>query len=283
MTQSLKQKILRRLEEASLQGPKRSLGQNFLISQSVVDRIIHRVKELAIRFGSESGLIEVGPGLGALTDELIEFANETSRSLKAIELDQRLAQYWRDRGLQVVEGDALKTEWPRFSGPSVLVSNLPYQISSSLVIERSIDTAGVAAMVLMFQKEVAQRLTAQVSTSDYGLLSVIAQLVWDIEKVSEAGPGDFWPAPRVASRVLQFRLKAEAPSPAEMQTVLKVAKVAYSHRRKLLVSNLDQLGQPRDKVLEIFSRLGLRQTARAEELAPGIVRRLSSEIFEKSE
>ena len=138
-------------------------------------------------------------------------------------------------------------------------------------------------MILMFQKEVAKRISALPSSADYGLLSVIAQLVWRIDKVSEAGPADFWPAPRVASRVLKFQLRTDAPPEAEMRTILKVAKAAYAHRRKLLVSNLEALGLDRERGIAFLAQMGLLPTARAEELSPAEIRRLSSEIYPKSE
>ena len=327
MTESLKQKLMRRLNETSSDGPKRSLGQNFLISEHVVSRVLDAARMAAEGLGTNSEIIEIGPGLGALTDELAEFAQRTQRRFTVIELDRVLCEYWRSRSVNVIEADALQYDWGEagsvgaraetsiaaksagagaggvagLGGPDraevnkaaapgeqdctarVLVSNLPYQISSSLVIDRSVERARVEQMVLMFQKEVAKRISAEPSSADFGLLSVIAQLVWRIDKVSEAGPADFWPAPRVASRVLRFQLRGDAPDEREMRIILKVSKAAYAHRRKLLVSNLEALGVSRDRGLAVLERMGLAPTARAEELSASEIRRLSSEIYSKSE
>ena len=127
---SLRQKILDRMEKLGLE-PKRSLGQNFLISEVVVDRIIE-----ACEFNRFEKVIEIGPGLGALTDPLIE----GSARLTLMELDSHFSQYWREeRSQEVIEGDALQFDWANYTwGSSLLVSNLPYQISSRLVVELSL-------------------------------------------------------------------------------------------------------------------------------------------------
>lgn len=142
-----KELILQRLRELGAE-PKRSLGQNFLVAEHVIEKILN-----AVKLTPSSALIEVGPGLGALTEGLAELG----RPMKVVELDSRFAAVWRSRGLEVIEEDALALEWKtlNLASDTLLVSNLPYQISSSLVIERSIDPAGVAKMILMFQKEVA--------------------------------------------------------------------------------------------------------------------------------
>jgi 16S rRNA (adenine1518-N6/adenine1519-N6)-dimethyltransferase len=183
--------------------------------------------------------------------------------------------------LKVIEGDALKLDWSTLGlQPNTLfVSNLPYQISSSLVIERSLDPAGVSRMILMFQKEVAQRMAARAGTSEYGLLTVVAQTFWEISTVSEAGPRDFFPSPNVASRVLMFKrksvdwLQSHVDSNHSARQFLRFSKAAFSHRRKLLIKNLigsyfngrNDLGS---KLEEVFASQKLLSTARAEELDP---------------
>ena len=123
-------------------------------------------------------------------------------------------------------------------------------------------------MVLMFQKEVAKRIMAKPKTEDFGLLSVIAQLGWEIEIVCEAGPQDFFPPPRVASRVLRFRRKADAPDVQEFTRVLAFAKRAYAHRRKLLAGNLAGGAANRETIEAVIESMGFTKTARAEELSP---------------
>lgn len=243
---------------------KKSLGQNFLISDVVIDRIIAKARE----FQADT-LIEVGPGPGALT----HFLREMCPDFRVIELDRVLAEFWRAQGLEVIEGDALQMDWQQFydkPGKKVLVSNLPYQISSSIVIDRCLDNGGLDHMVLMFQKEVAQRITATASTDSYSLLTVIAQTFWKPEKVTEAGPGDFDPAPRVASRVLAFTRKPVVVQ--KSKAFLGFVKAAFAQRRKLLKKNLSalysQTGTNEAQVIGWLTDMGFKETVRAEELSP---------------
>lgn len=255
-------RLLKTLEELGILA-KRSLGQNFLISDVVISRIIDKVKAF-----SPEELIEVGPGPGALT----YFLRQMDLPLTLIELDRVIAEHWRQQGLKVLEEDALQLDWQSlYSGRrTVFVSNLPYQISSSIVIERSLEDQGVEAMVLMFQKEVAQRIRASAKTDAYGLLSVIAQTFWKTEVVTEAGPRDFDPAPRVASRVLAFeRLQSDI---TQREEFLKFTKAAFAQRRKLLKKNLSDMvrrkGHSEELLVGWLKEMGFPETARAEELSP---------------
>lgn len=244
---------------------KKSLGQNFLVSDVVIERIINKARE----FGADT-LIEVGPGPGALT----YFLREMSKNFRVIELDRVLAEYWRTQGLEVIEGDALQLDWHQFysqPGKKVLVSNLPYQISSSIVIDRCLDgEGGLDHMVLMFQKEVAQRIAATAKTDAYGLLTVIAQTFWKTEKVTEAGPGDFDPPPRVASRVLAFTRKPSVLT--QPKSFLSFVKAAFAQRRKLLKKNLSVFYSQKNiteaQLVGWLAEMGFKETVRGEELSP---------------
>lgn len=176
---NLRAEVLRRLEKMDV-NPKRSLGQNFLIDEGVVEKIIRSVETTKSR-----QIVEIGPGVGSLTDSLINLGVP----LILIELDRSFAGYWRERELRVVEGDALRIQWQDLDliSPTLLVSNLPYQISTSLVVDRCFAPIEITEMILMFQKEVAQRLTSSPRTKEYGMLSVIAQLFWQIR-----GSGGGW-------------------------------------------------------------------------------------------
>lgn len=258
---SRRSRLLERLEELSA-GPKRSLGQNFLVADHVIEKIIAASAESSAR-----SFIEIGPGLGALTEEL----HRVGLPLTLVELDAKFAAYWRARGLNVVEADALRIDWTELLGSQVkpvrLVSNLPYQIAASLVIELSLlsEESGLDSMILMFQKEVAQRIAANSSSEHYGMLSVIAQVFWQVRTVSEAGPGDFHPPPRVASRVLGFQRRRPAALDArQAEAFLKFVKLAYSQRRKRLLKNL---GDPQGAQTALEA-MGFDENARIEQLSP---------------
>lgn len=255
-----KDKVIQKLHLLGI-SPKRSLGQNFLIGKSVIERIIASVKTL-----NPSMILEVGPGLGALTEPL----QQLGVPLSVIELDRTFAEMWKQKGLKVREGDALRLDWESLGlKDAVLVSNLPYQISSSLVVERSIDPQGVKAMVLMFQKEVAQRITATPKGKEYGLLTVIAQAFWQVQNVLEAGPNEFYPPPNVASRVLRFQRRPEMGG--DLTNFLEFVKTGFAQRRKLLLSNLKPLyGKTRTTKeqweIQLIS-LGYTPGVRAEEVS----------------
>lgn len=233
---------------------KKALGQNFLVSDHVITKILDSAAEV-----SAHSLIEIGPGLGAITDGLVNLKSK----YKAIELDFALFYYWKEKNLDVVLGDALQIDWSQFDA-DLLVSNLPYQISSSIVIEKSLEPYKLNTMILMFQKEVAQRIRAQCQTEHYGMLSVIAQEFWTIETVCEAGPRDFSPPPKIASRVLKFTRK-----PSEIENrhqYLKFVKQCFHQRRRILKSNLPAKYAP--EILNWLESQQLSGKARAEELSP---------------
>jgi 16S rRNA (adenine1518-N6/adenine1519-N6)-dimethyltransferase len=288
---SLRERILGRLDEMGA-SPKRALGQNFLVSEGAIERILRAAKGAG--GPPPAAIIEVGPGLGSLTDAILEWGI----SVVLIELDRAFAEYWRSRQpsapepgassaiaakpYSVIEADALALDWSSLQLPegSLLLSNLPYQISSSLVIERSLAPCGISRMVLMFQKEVAQRLVARAKTPEYGLLTVIAQAFWDVRSLFEAGPRDFYPPPSVASRVVEFRRsepidRRGRPCPGiDRAAFLRFVKSAFSHRRKLMARNLASgffAGDPggAGRVAQGLAELGLSAAqARAEELDP---------------
>lgn len=247
----IKKKLLAKLQELNLQ-PKFSLGQNFLISSRVVDLIIFKVNSVL----NQSSLIEVGPGLGALTDDLKSYEDYT-----LIELDGNLVQYWKLQNLKIIETDALKLDWKSLDikKNSVLVSNLPYQIASRLFIDRSLGPLNIQYMLLMFQKEVAQRITASIDTKAYGILSVIGQLIWDINKLCDVSPQEFYPAPKVAGRVLYFSRKSLILE----KSFFLFVKQAFSQRRKMLVKNLSSFLSV-DKIVSITGS----KTKRAENITP---------------
>lgn len=254
---TLKKELTEKLKLLGL-SPKRSLGQNFLINQHVIEKIINTVKEY-----QPKKIVEVGPGLGALTDELLPL----SLNLDLVELDRGLAHYWRTKNLTVHEIDALKLDWSSLALPpgTLLVSNLPYQIASSLTIDRSIEPAGIDFMILMFQKEVAARITARPRSSSYGLLSVIAQTFWDLWPLVDVSPSSFYPAPKVASRVLVFKRKPLLNQQPLQQpaSYLQFVKKSFGQRRKKLLSNLPEF---QEKLRFHFANMNLSENIRAEEL-----------------
>ena len=260
-SKSLKDRNFARLEQLGA-GPKRSMGQNFLVNELIVQKIVD-----AAALERFDQTVEVGPGLGALTDRLIE----KSSSLVLVEFDRLFAKYWReDRGCQVFEVDALKANWSEFLGTnSVLVSNLPYQISSRLLVDLSVGKKSPQRMVLMFQKEVAQRIQAEHGTSDYSLLSLIAQTFWSSRFLLEAGSIDFYPKPNVASRVLVFDRRMNMSGDQQLD-FLKFAKLCFEQRKKKLIRRLTSR-YDKDAVLRAFEDLKISDNTRVGQLGPQVL------------
>ncbi|MGH1467749.1 MAG: 16S rRNA (adenine(1518)-N(6)/adenine(1519)-N(6))-dimethyltransferase RsmA [Bdellovibrionales bacterium] len=186
------------LEELEIK-PLKSLGQNFLIDESIIQKIC-TYKDLP----SFDRVIEIGPGLGSLTSNFEDFKNKVS----LIELDRSLSEYWTNKGFDVHHQDALKFDWTSVGEKAMLISNLPYQISSRLLIELFCVGAPFDEMVLMFQKEVGERIKAEPEDKkQYGLLSIICQLGWSVRAVTKAPNRCFYPAPEIESVVLSFSKK----------------------------------------------------------------------------
>lgn len=236
---------------------KKSLGQNFLINRPKIELIIETVRQMQPKC-----LIEVGPGLGALTSRL----SGVTENLFLIELDDDFAKYWEDQGRRVVRGDALRINWSTITTePVVLVSNLPYQIAARLVVDRSITPYSVKSMVLMFQKEVAQRMTARFGSGDYGLITVISQSFWDVKTLTDLGPNDYYPPPKVASRVLTFHRKSGVEELSE-SGYLSFVKASFAQRRKYLKKNLLSLYKE-ELIAQAFAELEISLQARPEDIS----------------
>ncbi|MFN7904979.1 MAG: 16S rRNA (adenine(1518)-N(6)/adenine(1519)-N(6))-dimethyltransferase RsmA [Pseudobdellovibrionaceae bacterium] len=248
---------------------KKALGQNFLVNDQVVEKMRDALKKTAPDF-----VFEVGPGPGALTDYLIQDYRDR---LLLIELDQALAAVWKSRNASVIEADALKVDWQSMitkhqesHGKNlVLISNLPYQIASTLVIDRSFDTVPLSSMILMFQKEVGDRLRARENTDDYGFLTVVVQSFWKIDVLANLGRRDFFPPPKINSQVLTFERLQDKPylqTQAEKRLFLNMVKAAFSQRRKVMRKNLGQV-LPAAAIKSLYEKLEFSENVRSEEIS----------------
>lgn len=257
MDKTAKQRLDTRLQELN-HIAKKALGQNFLVSDHVINKIIE-----AVQMVKPNRMIEIGPGLGAITDLLLEL----NVPYRCIEMDNKLVEYWQNQNLDVISGDALRINWSEIDA-DLLVSNLPYQISSSIVIDRSVQPYQIQNMVLMFQKEVAQRIRAKHDSDAYGMLSVIAQEFWNIQTVCDAGPRDFFPPPKIASRVLHFQAKDSEIK--DRHKYLKFVKLCFSQRRRILTSNLSGYSAENlsEKLALWYQAQKVSDKVRGEQLSP---------------
>ncbi|MGD8709503.1 MAG: 16S rRNA (adenine(1518)-N(6)/adenine(1519)-N(6))-dimethyltransferase RsmA [Ectothiorhodospiraceae bacterium] len=219
--------------------PRRRFGQNFLHDPGVISRMIAAIDP---RPGQH--MVEIGPGLGALTEPLLERLGE----LTAIELDRDLAAQLRHSGngrLQVLEQDALGTDFAALRSderPLRIVGNLPYNISTPLLFNVASAGAAVADMHFLLQKEVVDRMAATPGGGDYGRLSVMLQFHCRVQPLFDVGPGAFRPAPKVTSTFVRLLPHATPPVfVADQQALATVVTRAFSQRRKTLRNSLRKL------------------------------------------
>jgi 16S rRNA (adenine1518-N6/adenine1519-N6)-dimethyltransferase len=247
---------------------RRSLGQHFLLDPRITERIAAAAGDLSGRT-----VVEVGPGPGGLTRALLAAG---AAPLLAIERDDRCVAALQDLSraaegrLVVVPADAIaadETALARANGgtaPLTVVANLPYNIATVLILKWLARPGDFADVVVMVQKEVAERLAAAPRTPDYGRLSVMVQWRAAVAMLFDLAPGAFTPPPKVVSTVVRLTPRAEPLAPADPKAMEAVVRAAFGQRRKMLRSALKPLGRDTGRLLEAAR---IVPTARAEELS----------------
>ncbi|HEV2992496.1 MAG TPA: 16S rRNA (adenine(1518)-N(6)/adenine(1519)-N(6))-dimethyltransferase RsmA [Candidatus Angelobacter sp.] len=266
---------------------KARLGQNFLASQSAAEDIVNSLGDV-----SHSQVVEIGPGRGALTQALVKKAAHVI----AIELDRGLAAelrlaYSHQRNLEVLEGDVLTIDFravlrpagsltdlpPLEPEPVHLIGNLPYYITSDILLRLFEFHDQFDRMVIMVQREVADRIAAKPGSRDYGLLSATCQLYTRVEKLFTLPPGAFSPPPKVHSTVLRLQV---APRFKDLGVPAKefidFLKLAFGMKRKTLVNNLKSRYVP-EEIKTALEFAGVRADIRAE----AVTIEKSAEIFRR--
>ena len=242
---------------------KRQLGQHFLVDENILG-VIGRLAELTDR----DVVVEVGPGHGVLTSYLADRV----ALVHAIELDRSLEPGLRGRlgeraNVKLEFGDALRLDLSGLDpAPTKLVSNLPYNIATPLVVESLDGLPRVVLWCVMVQREVSDRFFAGPGTKDYGAVSVLVQLAAERTGFHPVSRTVFRPRPNVDSALVAFRRR---PFPPDFARVKRVVAAAFAHRRKRLANSLDLAGiTSRERAAEALAAIGRPAEARAEELAP---------------
>ena len=244
---------------------RKSLGQNFLLDLNLTGRIARAAGAL-----DACTVVEIGPGPGGLTRALLHAG---ARKIVAVEKDARclaalgdIAAAYPGR-LQIIAADALEVELDEIAtGPIKLAANLPYNVATPLLIKWLTPRSWPPlweSLTLMFQKEVAERITAPVGGRAYGRLAVLSQWRCDAHMLFDIDPRAFTPAPRVTSTVVQITPRATPRGEAELLDLQTVAAAAFGQRRKMLRRSLTALDVDTNTLLE---SAGIPPTARAEEI-----------------
>ncbi|MEX0695797.1 MAG: 16S rRNA (adenine(1518)-N(6)/adenine(1519)-N(6))-dimethyltransferase RsmA [Rhodospirillales bacterium] len=222
-------------------GAKKSLGQHFLLDANLTGRIARAAGPLTDKI-----VLEIGPGPGGLTRSIMA---QGPAKLYAVERDQRCidalsglqARY--PANLEIVEQDALKLDLSSLSPPpTIIISNLPYNIGTALLIKWLENLDGIERMILMFQKEVAERIAAAPGTPGYGRLAIISQWLCQAHFLFNVDKRAFTPPPKVMSAVIALTPREKPLVQADMSKLEQVTRAAFGQRRKMLRSSLKSVG-----------------------------------------
>lgn len=260
-------KRTRQIQESWNASTKKSFGQNFIVEAGVVDKIAK-----AAVLNPDGVVIEIGPGIGALTQFLCEYA----KRVIAFEIDPRfppiLEKEIASDHLEIVQQDfldvdvdALLEPFAKTNTPVYFASNLPYYITTPILFKLFEANEPITAITVMMQKEVADRFMAKVGSKEYNALSVITQYRCHLKRIMDVNRNVFWPSPNVGSTVLQFTFRQDQPKINESQFVALV-KACFVQRRKTLLNNLQTWLDGKEKALALLAQAGIEPATRAQQL-----------------
>lgn len=241
----------------------KKLGQNFLIKRGIVDEIVHAA-ELTVG----ELVLEVGPGIGTLTQGLAQ----SGADVTAIELDRRLLEVLDTTlasydNVRIIHGDVLKLDVPTIMNhkPFKVVANLPYYITTPIIMSLLESKLPIERLVVMVQKEVALRMIAKPGTKDYGALSVAVQYYTEPDIVLDVPPKSFLPAPAVTSSVIRCVLRDKPPVDViDEKLFFRVVKAGFAQRRKTFSNTMKTTGLTRDRIEELLAKANIDGQRRGE-------------------
>lgn len=241
----------------------KKLGQNFLIKRGIVDEIVH-----AAELTPGEPVLEVGPGIGTLTQGLAQ----SGADVTAIELDRRLLEVLDTTlasydNVRIIHGDVLKLDVPSTMNhkPFKVVANLPYYITTPIIMSLLESKLPIERLVVMVQKEVALRMVAKPGTKDYGALSVAVQYYTEPDIVLDVPPKSFLPAPAVTSSVIRCVLRDKPPVDViDEKLFFRVVKAGFAQRRKTFSNTMKTTGLSKDRIEELLAKANIDGQRRGE-------------------
>jgi len=249
--------------------PNRTLGQNFLVDRNALDAIIDGADIVA-----GMRVLEIGPGLGVLTGAMIE----RGAAVTAVEKDKRLAVRLHEAlgapdALEVLEADALKLDLDEFLsvGYDACVSNLPYSVGTRILIDLALHKSSPKVIVVLVQREVADRLVADACQPARGQAGVWLQLDYKVRVVRHVGAACFWPRPEIGSTIVRLDKVRSELSEVERESFFDLTRYAFMHRRKQIGASLRKavagLERSDSEITVILSRAGIEPRTRAEQIS----------------
>ena len=241
----------------------KKLGQNFLIKRGIVDEIVHAA-ELTVG----EPVLEVGPGIGTLTQGLAQ----SGADVTAIELDRRLLEVLDTTlasydNVRIIHGDVLKLDVPTIMNhkPFKVVANLPYYITTPIIMSLLESKLPIERLVVMVQKEVALRMVAKPGTKDYGALSVAVQYYTEPDIILDVPPKSFLPAPAVTSSVIRCVLRDKPPVDViDEKLFFRVVKAGFAQRRKTFANTMRTTGLSKEQIDDILVKADIDGQRRGE-------------------
>jgi 16S rRNA (adenine1518-N6/adenine1519-N6)-dimethyltransferase len=264
--------------------PKKQFGQNFIVDPAFAETIVRRAG-----ISSEDIILEIGAGVGALTVPLARIA----KKIFAVEIDQRIIGILNTQilvdgftNVSVIQKDILAVDMDALSKDAgdniVVMGNLPYNISSQILVRLIHERKHISRAVLMFQKELSQRVMAEVGSKDYGRLSVMLRYCSDIKKLIDVKASLFYPKPKVDSEILELKFKKRIEDQATDESFyFKVIKAGFGNRRKTLKNALtaSELNIDAAKATRVLKESGIDPIRRAETLTVKEFVRLSNNLL----
>jgi len=242
---------------------KKSLGQHFLFEKNIIHKIV-----AAAEIDKNSHIFEVGPGPGSLT---IEIAKKKPKSITVIEKDERCikALYEIEKAFKtpitIINGDIIQFDENSLKKRDIInISNLPYNISTKLLIKWMTSSAPFSKYILMFQKEVAERLVSEKNKKTYSRISVLTQWFYDVKLLFNVPSTAFIPKPKVDSSIVMLKPRAQPLYPANIEFLQKVLRSCFGYRRKMLKKSLSFVHSDSEKIL---FKAGVHTDLRAEDLS----------------
>jgi len=241
----------------------KKLGQNFLIKRGIVDEIVH-----AAELTPGEPVLEVGPGIGTLTQGLAQ----SGADVTAIELDRRLLEVLDTTlasydNVRIVHGDVLKLDVPTIMNhkPFKVVANLPYYITTPIIMSLLESKLPIERLVVWCKKKVALRMVAKPGTKDYGALSVAVQYYTEPDIVLDVPPKSFLPAPAVTSSVIRCVLRDKPPVDViDEKLFFRVVKAGFAQRRKTFANTMKTTGLSKDRIEELLAKANIDGQRRGE-------------------
>jgi len=244
--------------------PKKSLGQNFLIDNNILQKIVNIVP-----INKNDEILEIGPGTGNLTDYLVK---KNPKKIFVVEKDSNLSSLLAEKfknKINIINDDILKISENLISKEKLIVfGNLPYNISTKILSKWIISinkNFWFSKLILMFQKEVADRIIAKTNTSNYGRLSILSNWKLDIKKIINIGPNSFFPKPRVESSLLIFSPKNKFFKIKNPKNLEMITRIFFNQRRKMIKKPFNQIFKDSD---QITKKLNIDLNLRPQNLSP---------------